>query len=104
MRTIGITGLLSATYIVGRLSPSNPLHGHPAYTPSITLYRYLQTTERYVNELFFPMAHWKPLTAVILLLIGLAIALYARSRLMLFGWLFYVLTLLPVSFAELRRG
>ncbi len=75
---------------------------HPAYTPEISWHRYLETTRGHLGLLFFGAVDLTGIAALGLLVMALAMALFMRSRLMIFGWLYFNLALLPLSFTTPR--
>ncbi len=97
------TGVVSAVFLLSRLAVHNSLSDMPAYQLTITWARYLETTRIYFNDVIF---HGKlnGLACVAILLAALAIAIVLRNRLMIFGWLCYILALAPMSFATPRSG
>ena len=97
------TGTVSLVFLLSRLAVRNALSDIPAYQLTVTWARYLETTRTYMNDLIF---HGKlsDTASIVILLIALGIAVALRNRLMIFGWLFYILALAPMSFATPRSG
>jgi hypothetical protein len=83
-----------------------------AYIPSYTWTRWLSDTGTYLAELLYRNSSTTQLGVAPLPLLGVvgfygslaAIALWLRSRVLWFGLLFFVITLLPVSFIPARLG
>ena len=100
---IAATAIVSLAFLLSRLAVPNELSNHPAYKLTITADRYLETTRVYFNDLVFHGA-FTNVTAIALLLGALALALVLRNRIMVFGWVFYMVALLPMSFATPRAG
>ena len=100
---IAATALVSVAFLVSRLAVPNELSNHPAYKLTMTAERYLETTRVYFNNLVFHGA-FTNVTAIAALLGALTLALLLRNRIMVFGWLFYMVALLPMSFATPRAG
>jgi len=101
------TGIVAAAFLFSRLAVHNELSDHPAYQLTITWHRYLETTTAYVNNAAIGMnakGHISGIVSICLLLFGLALALLLRNRLMLFGWCYYAVAVLPMSFATPRAG
>ena len=105
IRYIGIaaTGAVVAIFLLGRFAQPTAVTGNPAFTPIITFSHYLLTTQLYLNFLLLKPG-LSELGAVIILVTACAVAVILRNRLMLFGLAFYVVTLLPMSFAMARSG
>ncbi len=100
---IAITGLVSAVFMWSRLFQRNELTDNDAYQVTLTLHQYLLTTTSYINQLVF-RGQLSDAAALAVLLLPLLAAALLRSRLMLFGWLYYVLALAPMSFSRPRFG
>jgi hypothetical protein len=98
-------------YIPAKLGPDGIAHD-VAYIPAYTWARWLQDTGTYLGDLLYRTDHTLPLDIAPLSPLGIAgfyatlivIALWMRSRAMWFGLLFFVITLLPVSFIPTRLG
>ncbi|MBV9770128.1 MAG: glycosyltransferase family 39 protein [Bryobacterales bacterium] len=98
-------------YLPAKLSSSG-LAATPAYIPSYTWARYLGDTETYLGYLLYRSNPFTDLGVTPLTPLGvaafygllIAIALWMRSRVVWFGLLFFVVTLLPVSFVTARLG
>jgi hypothetical protein len=98
-------------YIPAKLGPDGIAHD-VAYIPAYTWARWLQDTGTYLGDLLYRTDHSLPLDIAPLSPLGVAgfyatlivIALWMRSRAMWFGLLFFVITLLPVSFIPTRLG
>lgn len=97
------TGIVSLVFLISRMAVHNMLSDLPAYQLTITWARYLETTRTYLNDLIFH-GHLSDGLALMCLLAALAIAAVLRNRLMLFGWCYYTLALMPMSFATPRSG
>jgi hypothetical protein len=98
-------------YIPAKLG-ANGIGQDTAYIPSYTLGRWLADTGTFLADLLYrndpsvPLGV-KPLTPLgVAIFFGvlLAIAIWMRSRVVWFGLLFFVVTLLPVSFIPPRLG
>lgn len=98
-------------YLPAKLSPEG-LTSSPEYVPIYTWSRYLLNTGTYLADLLYrnnpaerlgvtPLA---PLQVGLVFVVLAAVALWMRSRPMLFGLLFFVIGLLPVSFVDTRLG
>jgi hypothetical protein len=95
---------VSALFAIGRLGFSGPLTGHAAYTPIWSYSQFLKTTTVYTRLLLCSAIHLDAFGAISFWICLLGIGMLLRSRPMVFGVLFFLLTLLPMSFVELRPG
>jgi hypothetical protein len=86
-----------------RYSDNGVFFQHGAYTPSFTMQRYGETLTTYLHLLSFKTVVFSAAGAFLILTAFLAIALLMRSRVAVFGWVFFILTLLPLSFAPARQ-
>jgi hypothetical protein len=86
-----------------RYSDTGVFFHHGGYTPSFTLQRYGETLTTYLHLLSFKTVVFSVAGAFLALLALLAAALLIRSRVAVFGWVFFLLTLLPLSFAPPRQ-
>ena len=102
-RAVLATGGVGLIYLWARFTSPNNLLGHPAYTPAFSVYRYLESTAYYLNELSSQEHLWTTTGAAVLLLSMAAIALLARSRDLWFAWLLIVVGSAPIAFV-LPRG
>ncbi|MCU1261063.1 MAG: hypothetical protein JWO80_3948, partial [Bryobacterales bacterium] len=100
---VGLTGLVSAVFMWSRLVHKNDLSNHEYYQVILTAHQYLLTTKNYINLLLF-RGNLNEAAALAVLLLPLAGAALLRSRLMLFGWIYFVLALAPMSFSAPRAG
>ena len=99
---IGPAALVCAVFAAGRLWLPGPLTGHPAYTPVFTVSRLLETTTAYTRQLFSGAIPFTPALAVAFWLLAIALAVVARSRLMLFGVLSFLAGMAPMAFVTPR--
>lgn len=85
---------------------------YEAYIPRYTLSRWLADTGNFLGYIFyrdnssspFNVTPFSPIAIVLFCAILLALALWLRSRVALFGLLFFAVTALPVSFIPARLG
>ena len=94
---------MSALFIWSRFGQQTPLTGLAPYELVITPLRYIETTQRYVNLLLYG-GNFTGLQSILFLAGCLTLAKVMRSRAMLFGWLYFMITILPLSFATPRTG
>lgn len=94
--------VLPAVYLISRLAFPNQLSGHVAYTPVVSLSRYLETMSAYTRFLLFDRVPVSGVAAIVALIAALGLALALRSRHMVYGWLYYVVALVPMAFVTPR--
>jgi hypothetical protein len=95
---VWMTGAITLVYITGKLTGQGSLTEYPAYALTISPGRFLDTFHLYLNPLFY-QEHWFHDSNTVQILIGmLALAAGLRSRVLLFAWLWLLLTVLPVAF------
>ncbi len=97
---VGLVGGLAA---YGMISARHVLFVNPGYTPHFSWKMYLQTSAAHLTLLSFRAWTVSEGLAVIILAGSLASALLMRSRVAVFGWLFFNLSLLPISFVPARQ-
>src|ERR1017187_412114 len=97
-RGVLVTGLLTIPYVIGKLTAAGNLAENPAYQLSISPGRYLHTFHLYLNPLLYQEHVFRDANTIQLLLAMLGIALWRRSRPLLFAWCFLLVSLLPVAF------
>ena len=103
--------VLVLIYIPAKLG-ANGLAQDAAYVPSYTLGRWLQDTGIFFADLVYrnDAGHlmgvnpFSPLSIAIFYAAFIGVALWLRSRVALFGFLFFAVTMLPVSFIPPRLG
>lgn len=97
-RVVAVTGILTIPYVIGKLLGTGSLVENPAYGLTISSGRYLDTFHLYLNPLFYQEHVFHDANTVQLLLAMLALALWRRSRPLIFAWCFVLISLLPVAF------
>jgi hypothetical protein len=97
-RAMLVSGLLTLPYVIGKTSGAGNLTENPAFQFAVSPVRYLKTFHLYLNPFFYQDHVFHDSNTVQLLLAMLLLALWRRSRAMLFGWSFLLVTLLPVAF------
>src|ERR1035441_6579252 len=93
-----VTGLLTVPYVIGKLTAAGNLAENPAYRMTISPGHYLHAFHLYLNPLLYQEHVFRDSNTIQLLLAMLGIALWRRSRPMLFAWCFLLVSLLPVAF------
>lgn len=109
---VALLGLLCILIYLPAKLGSNGIAQNEAYVPSYTLARWLQDTGTFLGYILYRdnpasplnVAPLTPLGIALFFAILLAIALWLRSRVALFGLLFFTITALPVSFIPPRLG
>jgi hypothetical protein len=97
-RAVLVTGLLTLPYVIGKLTGAGNLAENPAYRVTISPAHYLHTFHLYLNPLLYQKHVFRDANTIQLLLAMLGIALWQRSRPLLFAWCFLLVSLLPVAF------
>lgn len=98
-------------YLPAKLGTSGIGHDE-AYVPSYTLARWIEDTGTFLADIVYRNDPFKPLGVNPVSPLGIAlfyatligVALWLRSRVALFGFLFFAITVLPVSFIPARLG
>lgn len=97
-RPMLLGGLLTIPYVIGKLATPAGLGSQPLYRPSISAGRFLDTFHLYLNPLFYREYCFRDPNTIQLLLAMLLFAAATRSRSLLFGWSFLLLSTLPSAF------
>jgi hypothetical protein len=97
------TGFVVLAFLIGWFFTTTVNTGNPAYAPALTVERYLLTTRVYLTHLFAGAVQFTELEAVSFLMLALLLGVWMRSKFMVFGWVFYIVTLLPMSFVPPRQ-
>jgi hypothetical protein len=103
-RGVAVTGLLTLPYVVGKLTGPDSLVDVPSYRLTVTPGRYLDAFHLYLNTLLYQEHFFRDPNTIRLLLAMLALALWWRSRPMVFAWCFLLISLLPVAFIAHYAG
>lgn len=93
-----------AAFVLGRMHHTPELIGNVNYDPNVRLSTWLLHVGDYLDILLYHSAHPTARTTAIALLAMLALAVLLRSRSMVFGWVFFVLTITPVATISMRQG
>jgi hypothetical protein len=103
-RGAGLPAILTLVYITGKLTGSDSLVENPLYRPAISAARYLHTFHLYLNVLFYRDHFFRDANTILLVVAMLAIALWRRSRPLLFAWCFILFSVLPFIFLPHYSG
>ena len=101
-RFLGVSVVVTAIYIIGKTHGPERMTGNAAYAPHIALRPFLNAWTHYLFDLFYGAISFNDFKVVLALLLPGAVALAARSRELLFAWLFIVIGVLPIIFIEPR--
>jgi hypothetical protein len=104
LRAVWITGALTVVYMIGKLTGPGSLVENPAYSLTISPVRFLHTFHVYLNPLLYQEYRFHDSNTAQLLIAMLAFAIVLRSRVLMFGWFWLVLTTLPVAFINHYSG
>jgi hypothetical protein len=101
---VSITALVTLPYVIGKLTGPDSLAANPMYRPAISAARYLHTFHLYLNVLFCQDHFFRDANTILLVLAMLALALWRRSRPLLFAWCFTLFSVLPFIFVPHYSG
>ena len=100
---LGVFTLITLIFLVGKSRGASSLLNNPLYRPMFTLHVYSQNMSTYLNQLFYTQwfragrTNW-------FLVAGFALAALLRARMIAFGWLWFLISVLPVAFLPGRGG
>jgi len=98
-------GAIVLIYIVGKAMGPESLSTHqPNYEPQLSTRRYLESMSHYLAMLFYAPHFFSHARTAQFLCAGPLVAIAIRSRTMLFGWLWFVVAMLPIAFIAPRAG
>jgi hypothetical protein len=103
-RAAAIAAALTVPYIAGKMIGPDSLAANPAYRPAISPLRYLKTFTLYLNLLLYQDHRFRDRGTLLLLAAMLGLALWRRSRPLLFAWCFVLLSVLPFIFLPHYSG
>ncbi|MBI2820555.1 MAG: hypothetical protein HYX73_11295, partial [Acidobacteria bacterium] len=93
-----LTGILTLPFAIGKLLGAGSLIENPAYRPAISGGKFLDTFHLYLNPFFYQDHFFRDSNTAQLLLLMLVVALWQKSRVLLFSWTFLLLSVLPFIF------
>lgn len=99
-----LSGLITIPYVVGKLTGPQSLTANPAYRPAISASRYLHTFHLYLNVLFYSGHFFRDANTILLVAAMLGLAVWRRSRPLLFAWCFVLFSVLPFIFVPHYSG
>lgn len=103
-RGAAIAALMTLPYVVGKLSGPDSLTANPAYRPAVSPARYLHAFHLYLNVLFYQDHFFRDANTILLVAAMLGLALWRRSRPLLFAWCFVLFSVLPFIFVPHYSG
>ena len=96
--------IVSLLFVFGRVNHTPELALTPAYRPQLSPSLWLRRVGEYIRILTYDYLSPGPLlTGVLIAAMGLT-AILMRNRAMLFGWLFFIITITPVALIAMRPG
>jgi hypothetical protein len=101
---VAVTAVLTVPYVIGKLTGAGSLVENPAYRVSVSPGRFLDAFHLYLNPLFYQEHFFRDPNTIQLMIALLAIAIWRRSRPLLFAWCFVLISLLPVAFINHYSG
>lgn len=99
-----ISALATVPYVIGKLTGPDSLAANPLYRPVISAARYLHTFHLYLNVLFYQDHFFRDGNTILLLAAMLGLAIWRRSRPLLFAWCFVLFSVLPFIFVPHYSG
>lgn len=102
--TLALLSVITLAFLIGKSRGAGSLLNNPAYRPTLSLHVYLDNMSHYLNQLFYCGAFFRSNVTSWFLCGGLALAALLRARIAIFGWLWFLVTTLPVAFIPGRAG
>ena len=99
-----IAALVTVPYVIGKLTGPGNFLTNPAYRPDITAIRYLRTFRLYLGLIFYHDRFFRNSYAILFLAALLALAVWRRSRPLMFAWCFVLFSVLPFIFLPHYSG
>ena len=93
---------LSLIFVVGRVDRTPELITTASYQPHVSLTGWMSHVAQYLGMLTYGHVRFTVTTACILLVFMIAAAMVIRSRAMIFGWMFFVISVTPVALITSR--
>jgi Dolichyl-phosphate-mannose-protein mannosyltransferase len=103
-RGVTISALVTLPFVIGKLTGPDSLTANPLYRPAISASKYLHTFHLYLNVLFYQDHFFRDANTILLVVAMLALAIWRRSRPMLFAWCFILFSVLPFIFVPHYSG
>jgi hypothetical protein len=100
----GTLAALSLIFVLGRVNRTPELIATSSYNPRVSLTVWTNHVAEYLSMLAYGHVRFTVTTACILLVVMIAAAMVIRSRAMMFGWIFFVISITPVALITSRPG
>lgn len=97
-----LQGFFVLVYVIGK--GNSALEQNLLYHPQVSPHKYLESMSYYLDLIFYQKHFFAAKGAALFLGAGLVSALVLRSRLMFFGWTWFLTALLPLNFIADRAG
>jgi hypothetical protein len=97
-----LMGIVVAIYALGKTNSA--LEQNFLYHPQLSLHKYLESMSYYLDLIFYQKNFFGPKSTAIFLAAGYVIAVGVRSRVMIFGWTWFLIAFLPLNFIPNRAG
>lgn len=101
---IALFAVIPLVFMIGKSRGSASLLNDPLYWPVFSLHVYFQNMSHYLNLLFYSGGLFRAGRTTSCLVGGLVIASVFRARAMAFGWLWFLVAILPVALIPPRGG
>ena len=99
-----LLAVISLAFVFGRVHHTPELTSNPAYGPHASLTPWLTRVSEYLAILAYKHLSFSKAATGALMLATIAVAIILRNRAMIFGWLFFVITITPVALISSRPG
>jgi hypothetical protein len=96
--------LISLIFVFLRVHRTFELTANSAYAPHASLVLWLTRVAEYFGILSYQHIAFNSLAAALVLIAMAALSVVLRDRAMIFGWLFFVVTITPVALISSRPG
>jgi hypothetical protein len=103
-RGAALAALVTVPYVAGKLTGPDSLAANPLYRPAVSPSRYLHTFHLYLNVLFYRDHFFRDANTILLVAAMLALAVWRRSKPLLFAWCFVLFSVLPFIFVPHYSG
>lgn len=99
-----ILAAISLLFVFGRVRHTPELSGTAAYAPTVRMSLWLKNLSEYFSLLTYRHIPFTSLTTGLMVGALAMLALVLRNRVMLFGWLFFIIAITPVALISIRPG
>lgn len=104
VRGVAISAFVTLPFVIGKLTGPDRLTANPLYRPAISAARYLHTFHLYLNVLFYQDHFFRDANTILLVVAMFALAVWLRSRPLLFACFFILFSVLPFIFVPHYSG